>query len=362
MSGLYAGLMSGTSLDGVDAVLSHPGRSSPLIAAHHVPMPSSLRDELQTLNRPGHDEIARAALAANQLTDLYAEAVLQVLTKAGVTAGSVSAIGCHGQTIRHQPSSGYTVQIVNGARLAELTGIAVVCDFRSRDVAAGGEGAPLVPAFHRAMFHAPGQHRVIANIGGMANISSLSADGTVLGFDSGPGNVLMDAWVERHLGHAYDESGRFAASGTIIPSLLAQISSHEYFRRLPPKSTGRESFDIPWLDSHLDGRERPEDVQATLLEFTAWSLAGAITLAGPGATGVYVCGGGAANSTLMARIAALLPAHVVTSTETLGVSPMWMEALAFAWLAMCRVERIPGNIPEVTGARGPRVLGAIYAP
>lgn len=361
MTGLYAGLMSGTSLDGVDAVLARPDDPSPLVATHHIAIPADLRLELMALNTPGPNEIERAASAANRLTELYGEAVREVLAKAGVTAGAVQAIGCHGQTIRHQPQAGYTVQIVNGALLAERTGIAVVCDFRSRDIAAGGEGAPLVPAFHRAVFHRGDTNRVVVNIGGMSNLTYLPAHGPVFGFDTGPGNVLMDGWIERQAGKAYDNEGRWAATGVVMPELLSRLQSHDYFSRRPPKSTGRETFDLSWVERHTAVGGRAEDVQATLLELTAWSVTKAIADYTAGAREIYLCGGGALNDALAARIASLSDGRTVATTESLGIPPLWVEALAFAWLARCRVTGVTANIPEVTGASGLRVLGAIYA-
>ena len=360
MTGLYAGLMSGTSLDGVDVVLAKPGEHRPLIASHHEAMPDDLRHELKELNAPGPNEIDRAARATNRLTELYADAVRQALSKAGIGANAVAAIGCHGQTVRHQPHMGYTVQLVNGSLLAERTGIAVVCDFRSRDIAAGGEGAPLVPAFHRAMFHTTEADRVVVNIGGMSNLTSLPVRGPVSGFDTGPGNVLMDGWIERQRGHAYDRGGQWAASGKVLPELLTRLQSHDYFARRPPKSTGRETFDLAWVERHT-GSARDEDVQATLLELTAWSITRAIADYTADAREIYLCGGGALNDTLADRINTLSDGRSVQSTESLGISPLWVEALAFAWLAMCRMEHVPANIPEVTGANGSRVLGAVYA-
>ncbi|MFH1820187.1 MAG: anhydro-N-acetylmuramic acid kinase [Pseudomonadota bacterium] len=359
----YVGLMSGTSLDGVDAVLAEIGPAGQvrLLHSHYLPYPDALRTRLLALHTPQPDEIHLAAIAANELARLYADTVKSLLD--GFTAGRVRAIGCHGQTLRHRPADGYTLQIGNAAMLAELTGIAVVADFRSRDIAAGGQGAPLVPAFHAQVLRHPGAHRVIANIGGIANITDLPVNGSVRGWDTGPGNMLLDAWIKRHSGAHYDRYGAWAASGNVHPGLLATLMRHAYLQRPPPKSAGREQFNLDWLDaslSSLDEALAPPDVQATLLEFTAMSLADAVNRECTGAQELYVCGGGAHNRALMQRISAHLPGIRVATTATLGFDPDWVEALAFAWLARQALHHAPGNLPAVTGARGERVLGAIY--
>ncbi len=357
-SPLYVGLMSGTSLDGVDGVLT--GFDGRLYAAY-IPFPESLRDALLVLQQSGHDEIHREAIAANTLTTLYADCVQQLLAQAGISAAEVRAIGAHGQTIRHNPAQGYTRQIQQPALLAELTGIDVVADFRSRDIAAGGQGAPLVPAFHQAVFGSTSTTRVVANIGGICNISVLHSDGRVLGYDTGPGNVLMDLWAARHLGLPYDRNGDWAASGRVDPALLSGLMSEPYFAQPSPKSTGRDLFNAPWLERQLAafaGRA-PVDVQATLMAFTARSLAEAIQRDAGETEAVYVCGGGAMNGCLMKQLATEL-AVPVHSTDALGISPQHVEAIAFAWLAARFCDRLPGNLPAVTGAKGPRILGALY--
>jgi anhydro-N-acetylmuramic acid kinase len=360
-SELYIGLMSGTSLDGVDAVLAAArGRQFRLLASLHLAYPARLRSRLLALQQSAHDELHRSALLSNDLAGLYAGAVRRLLSRAGVAAGAVAAIGCHGQTVRHRPAEGYTLQLVNGARLAERSGIAVVCDFRSRDIAAGGEGAPLVPAFHRALFADAGRSRVIVNIGGIANLTSLPARGTVTGFDCGPGNCLLDAWIQRKRRLSFDAGGAWAARGRVLPRLLRRLLAHPYFRRRPPKSTGREEFSLGWLKRALARRDRPVDVQATLLELTAVTIARAVRTHAAHAREVFVCGGGARNRALLSRLAELLPGKRVVSTAELGIEPEHVEALAFAWLARQALEHEPGNLPAVTGARGPRVLGAIY--
>ena len=367
---VFVGLMSGTSLDGVDGVLAEinaDANGHMLSLAHaHRPFPSSLRDELLALNRSGPDELHRAALATNAMVTLQAEVVRTVLADAGLQAAQVHAIGAHGQTVRHRPGEfdgrGYTLQLMNGALLAELTGIAVVCDFRSRDVAAGGQGAPLVPAFHAARFARPGEETAVLNIGGIANLTLLGAAGEVTGFDCGPGNVLMDLWCQRHLGSAYDVNGRWAAQGRVDNALLATLLAEPFFARLPPKSTGRDLFDAAWLQQRLGAtRSGPVDVMATLAQLTAQAAVQALTRHAPKARELMVCGGGAFNAHLMARLAAAAGAQVrVCSSAVAGVPPDQVEALAFAWLAWAHTARRAGNVPAVTGAAGARVLGAWY--
>lgn len=359
----YVGLMSGTSLDGIDAVLAEIGPTGQprLLRSHYLPYVDSLRAQLLALHTPQPDEIHLAAVAANQLARLYADAVKGLLD--GIAPGTVRAIGCHGQTLRHRPADGYTLQIGNAALLAELTGITVVADFRSRDIAAGGQGAPLVPAFHARALRHPDAHRVIANIGGIANITDLPANGPVRGWDTGPGNMLLDAWIKRHRGAHYDRDGDWAAGGHVDTALLDLLSQHAYLKQPLPKSAGREQFNLDRLDATLARIGHaidPADVQATLLEFTAASLANAVKRECGGAQELYVCGGGAHNGALMGRIGALLPAVKVGATTTLGIDPDWVEALAFAWLARQTLHHEPGNLPGVTGARGERILGAIY--
>lgn len=362
-SSLYIGLMSGTSLDGVDGVLADfAGRGIRTLESAFSPFPPALRAELMALQAASHNELEREALAANALARCYADCVQQL---AAVAPGPVRAVAVHGQTIRHRPELGFTRQTNNPALLAELTGIDVIADFRSRDVAAGGQGAPLVPAFHEARFGKRGQVRVVVNIGGIGNISVLHGDGRVSGYDTGPGNVLMDLWIGRHLGRAYDADGAWAASGRVDAPLLESLLDEPYFRQPPPKSTGRDLFHAQWLDAKLAAHPglASADVQATLTRLTAVSIARAIQDAGgtQPAQAVYVCGGGAYNSVLLAELADALGGTVpVGSTDTLGVAPNRVEALAFAWLGYRFMRRQPGNLPAVTGAAGLRVLGALY--
>jgi anhydro-N-acetylmuramic acid kinase len=358
--------MSGTSMDGVDGVLAtfpdQAGSPAQSLAHVHLPFPDDLRSELMALQQPGENEIDREAKAANALASRYAQCVAQLLDRSALSAEQVAAIGVHGQTIRHRPELGYTRQTNNPSLLAELCGVDVVADFRSRDIAAGGQGAPLVPAFHQAIFNLPGHTRVLANIGGISNISVLHADGTVTGYDTGPGNALMDGWVLQHLDQPYDANGAWAATGKVLPALLADLLDDPYFDLPAPKSTGRDLFHAEWLQGKLANHPGAQaaDVQATLTQLTAASLAHAIARDGAQAETVYVCGGGAQNASLMAALARELPGMAVESTEALGVAPSQVEALAFAWLAWRFTQRKPGNLPAVTGAQGLRVLGALY--
>ena len=355
--------MSGTSVDAVDGVLASfegPGPDAVIrtLSFESRPMPADLRDELLALQSSGPDELARAALATVALTDLYAEVALALQAAAG--ARPVHAIGAHGQTVRHRPELGYTLQLIDGARLAERAGCTTVVDLRSADVAAGGQGAPLVPAFHALAFASATRRRAIVNIGGIANVSLLPAGGgTVTGFDTGPGNLLMDAWCERHLGEPFDRDGAWAAGGQVDEQLLARMCAEPYFALPPPKSTGRDLFTPGWLDAHLVGTTLDHrDVQATLAELTAAMIADACIAFG--AEEVRVCGGGAYNGHLIDRLRNRLVPADVGSTAALGIDPGAVEALAFAWLARERLAHRPANLPAVTGARGRRVLGAVY--
>ena len=363
---ILAGVMSGTSLDGVDAVLADftPGAAAcTLLAATHVTFPSDLRRELLALQDTGADEIVRAARAANALADLYVQALRSVCLAAGVAAHDVVAAGVHGQTVRHRPQEGWTLQINNPARVAEHAYMTVVADFRMRDIAAGGQGAPLVPAFHAALFARPGRARAVANIGGIANVTILPARGDVRGFDTGPGNVLLDLTSQRHLREPYDDGGAWGATGTADAALLASLLAEPYFAAPPPKSTGRDLFNAAWLDARLiaaEWRGRAQDLQATLVQLTARSLADAVCAHAADTGELLVCGGGARNAVLMRALAAALPGVAVRTTDEEGVATDHVEALAFAWLAREALAGRPGNLPAVTGAEGQRVLGAIY--
>ena len=373
MPSLYIGLMSGTSLDGVDGVLVDFVPSGPMplrVRAHvHRAFAPAFADELLALNACGQDELHRAALAANALARVYADVVQDLLKRSAVSAAQVRAIGAHGQTVRHRPREfdgmGYTVQLNNPALLAEMSGISVIADFRSRDIAAGGQGAPLVPAFHRAAFGRAGETVAVLNIGGISNLTAIAADGSVLGFDCGPGNALMDCWCQRHTGKPFDDQGGWAGSGKVLTLLLSALQSEPYFKQPPPKSTGRDLFNPSWLESRLPSAQGasaapPQDVQATLAELTAWACAEAAQRYASGARSVLVCGGGSFNTDLMQRLARRVGNMAVTSSDAAGLNANHVEAAAFAWLAKAFVERQPGNLSSVTGAAGPRVLGALY--
>jgi anhydro-N-acetylmuramic acid kinase len=365
---LFAGVMSGTSLDGVDAVIADLAPAGDAccqtLGAAHIAYPTMLRDELLALQTPGNSELARAGAAANMLAELYADGIARALADAKLAASAVRAAGVHGQTLRHRPDRGWTLQLNNPARVAERAGMTVVADFRSRDVAAGGQGAPLVPAFHAALFGRPDRHRVIVNIGGIANITDLPPGGPVRGFDTGPGNVLSDQWCARNRGDPFDAQGAWAATGKVSDKLLARLLQDPFFAAAPPKSTHRDKFNIAWLMGQLEAAgwkgDAATDVQATLVALTARTVADAIRTHAASATEVLVSGGGANNATLLRALAAELKPRTVKTTARDGVPVEQVEALAFAWLAREALAGRPGNLPEVTGAAGPRVLGAIY--
>ena len=361
-------------MDGVDGVLIDlaPAANFHILQHQHTPFDADLRRALFDLNTPGANELHRSALAANAVAQTYAEVVKRLIQHAGVPPSAVHALGAHGQTVRHRPGEfdahGYTTQLLNGALLAELTGIDVVCDFRSRDVAAGGQGAPLVPAFHHAAFAVPGQDRAILNIGGIANITLLAADGSVRGFDCGPGNVLLDHWCLQSTGQAFDNDGDWARSGQFSRLLLQRLQEDSFLQRRPPKSTGRDHFNADWLQRVLTAQTLesgpsldPQDIQHTLTRFTAETAANDLHRELPGAEELWVCGGGALNGFLMACLQQALPKiHVKSIAATTGLDPMHVEAAAFAWLAKALRTGVPANVPAVTGARGKRLLGAHY--
>jgi len=367
---LYIGIMSGTSLDGIDAVLAKIGPDGEARAVEAVskPFTPELRKTLFELQTPGPNELHREKQAGNALALAYAEAVLQLLKKANLQPSAIAAIGAHGQTIRHQPHLGdlaYTHQTLNAALLAEKTGIDVIADFRSRDLAAGGHGAPLVPAFHAQQFVSP-ENIAILNIGGIANLTLLPKDGEVTGFDCGPGNMLMDAWIHEHQGNTFDENGAWALQGKVNEELLARMLSDPFFAKAPPKSTGRDDFHMAWLQEKV-GKENnlAEDVQATLLHLTAQSALDALASHTPQTQKLIVCGGGARNSALM-NLFKVKAQHLfknaleITTSDSAGIDPQLVEGLAFAWLAWAHKEKRPANLPAVTGAKGPRILGACY--
>lgn len=366
---LYIGLMSGTSLDGVDGVLvAIDAMGQVHVMAHaSTPFESGLQASLLCLNQSGPDELHQASLAANGLARTYAAVVAQLLADTGTAASGITAIGAHGQTVRHQPllhdGTGYTLQLNNPALLAELCGIDVVADFRTRDLAAGGQGAPLVPAFHHGVFGRADATVAVLNIGGISNLSVLTPTGDVRGWDCGPGNALMDHWCRLHTGQAFDRDGAWAASGQVLQPLLAHLLQEDYLQQPPPKSTGRDLFNPAWLSSKLGGlpeNTRPQDIQATLTAFTAQACIRDVLQHAAGARELIVCGGGALNLELVRQLQRGLSGQKVVSSEERGLPPLQVEAAAFAWLAHKCVRREPASLPSVTGARGARVLGAIY--
>jgi anhydro-N-acetylmuramic acid kinase len=370
----FIGLMSGTSLDGVDGVLAHIAPQGQMQVAAHAftPFDAPFREALLTLNISGPDELHRGALATNVIARHYARVVHDLLGQTGQEAVNIDAIGAHGQTVRHRPlefdgdgqhpAVGYTIQLINAALLAELTGIDVVADFRNRDLAAGGQGAPLVPAFHQGVFGQVGTCVATMNIGGISNISVLHADGAVQGWDCGPGNALMDFWCQTHTGQPFDRDGAWAASGQVHAGLLARLLGEDFLSRTPPKSTGRDLFNPAWLARHVDAFTglAAVDVQATLTEFTAQACALDVQRFAAEARRLIVCGGGALNGHLMRRLSELLPGVAVVSSDTQGLPPLQVEAAAFAWLAFKTLRRETASLKSVTGARGARVLGALY--
>ena len=366
---LYLGLISGTSADGIDAALVRfaDAGATPaceLILAHTFPWQADVRAALIALGQGGEptslDELGRLDA---QIGHTFADAALQLLADAGLPRSAVRAIGSHGQTIRHRPHAvpPFTWQLGDGNVIAERTGIDTVADFRRRDVAAGGHGAPLMPAFHAALLHSPDEDRAVLNLGGIGNFTLLPRQGEVRGFDTGPANALLDAWCERHTGQAFDAAGAFAARGQVNTALLARLLDDAWFALAPPKSTGREQFHLAWLETCLqDDSLAAEDVQATLLELTVVTVTEALMATQPGTRRVLVCGGGVHNRMLMARLDDCLPGIAVESTASYGLDPDYVEAMGFAWLAREALAGRPGNLASVTGAKGPRVLGVIY--
>lgn len=371
-SKLFAGLMSGTSLDGIDAVLASfpdsPSSQKPvLVASHSTSFPIDVKKRILGLCRPDADEVSRMAELDIELGELFADAITEMLRKSGHCASEITAIGCHGQTIRHHSIASnrrFSLQIGDPNTIAFQTGITTVADFRRMDIAALGQGAPLVPAFHDAVLRHPNENRVVINIGGMANLTLLARNEPVIGFDTGPGNVLMDAWIDKHHNQPWDKNGEWAARGRLIPSLLETWLEHHFFLQEAPKSTGRETFNLEWVEHSLETScaHDPADIQRTLLELTARTITDSVQRLPVTINRVLLCGGGSHNSLLKQRIADLLPATRVDSTDVEGVDPDWLEAMAFAWLAKQRIENKPGNVSTVTGATAPCILGGVYEP
>ena len=367
---LYVGLMSGTSIDAIDsAVLRCSGDNISILANREHPIPSTTRQRIAALSHSGPDEIEQMGKLDRELGLLFAEATLALLADANIPAQNITAIGSHGQTIRHRPHSAghsrqesFTLQIGDPNTIAELTGITTVADFRRRDIAAGGEGAPLAPAFHAAAFACEGINRAIVNIGGIANASLLAGTTLHMGFDTGPGNTLLDSWVTRHRGERYDAGGNWAAEGQVNPELLTRLMQHPYLEKSGPRSTGKEAFNLEWLESWHPTVELMDAqcVQATLAEYTAATIALGLANCELDISEVYICGGGVHNDDLMRRLYQKLAPAKLDTTAALGLDPDWVEAAAFAWLARQSLAGLPGNAPVVTGAQGPRVLGGVF--
>ena len=360
MNELFIGLMSGTSLDGMDAVLVNFGKTPQdikIMGHSYVPYEDAIKEALLRLHSPNTNELEESLIIGNTISKKAYEAIDDLLKKTSITSKDIKAIGFHGQTVRHQPQKGFTLQIGNPALLAELSNINVIADFRSRDVAASGQGAPLVPAFHHEIFSHPTTYRAILNIGGIANVTLLNPKTSVSGFDTGPGNLLLDHWSKTHLHRAFDENGAWAKEGKLIKTLLDAFFEDSYFEKTAPKSTGRDYFNEAWLNKHLQKSYAAQDIQRTLLELTASSIAKAID---SNISEIYLCGGGALNIFLVERLKTLMPKTHIQLTDVLGIPTQYVEAAAFAWLAKQTLFLKPGNIPEVTGAKGLRILGALY--
>ncbi len=360
----YIGIMSGTSMDGADAVLIRMDGTHWQAAEAHafLPYPPELKAALLALQDGGENELHRSRLLAAEVSRLYAQTVARLLHTQQLRPSDITAVGCHGQTVRHAPEHAYSIQLADWALLAELSGILTVGDFRSRDLAAGGQGAPLVPAFHQALFSSPDETRVLLNLGGIANISVLPPDGAAFGFDTGAGNMLLDAWMNHIWQQPYDRNGTTAAQGKVLPELLHALCAHPYFRQPYPKSTGRELFSLSWLQSYLSGSERPENVLRTLVQFTADTAAEAVFSAAPDARNVYLCGGGVYNPLLTGCLKQRFAERNISvhDTSALNLNPQWVEAAAFGWLAACWYRRVPSNPYHATGANRPVILGAGY--
>jgi anhydro-N-acetylmuramic acid kinase len=365
---IYLGLMSGTSIDSIDAAaMTFTGGKLQVLGTHGEPIPELLKQQIVDLCQPGKDSVQLLCETDNQLGELFAQAALTLMQAEGIRPDQVAAIGSHGQTVRHSPpKSGaiaFTQQIGDANIIAARTGCHVVADFRRKDMALGGHGAPLVPAFHKTLFSDAQANRVIANIGGISNITALPSDGSCYGFDTGPGNLLLDAWCAKHTGNSFDDRGSWGATGQVCQNLLDQFMAHPFIGQAAPKSTGREMFNLAWLETQLsDYSLKAKDIQATLVSFTAQSLAGAINGLNESVDEVYICGGGVFNDQLMAQLQIALGPITLNSTEKLGLDPTWVEACAFGWLARQHMNNQPGNLPSVTGASREAVLGALYLP
>lgn len=365
-SQFFIGLISGTSVDGIDAALVEFNNDKyTLVDAIDYEFENTLKTSIHALCQPGDNEIERMGAADNLIAKAFAEAALKLIKKNDLTPDQIVAIGSHGQTIRHRPETEqpFTLQIGDPNIIAYKTGITTVADFRRKDMAAGGQGAPLAPGFHRAILNNPNEDTMVLNLGGIANLTVLYQDGRSMGFDTGPANGLMDRWIERHQQKTFDQDGEWANTGKVVKPLLEKMLAHPYFQQPAPKSTGREAFHLAWLDSFSEVEdESPRDIQRTLLELTAQSVADCVNGLNENCKTLHVCGGGAYNSALMQRIGELVSPIKVITTSDAGIAPEWIEATAFAWLAKQTIGRKPGNIPSATGASSEKVLGGIYYP
>lgn len=363
---LYLGIMSGTSADGVDiAIIDSSDSTIKVVATHEYPLPQDLRQDILALSQPGNNEIDRLGVLDIKLGNLFAEAVNETLLQMKISSDEIIAIGSHGQTIRHRPTldTPFTLQIGDPNTIALATNITTIADFRRKDMAAGGQGAPLAPSFHDFAFRSKERHRCIINIGGMANITWLPTHGNTMGFDTGPGNRLLDCWIERNKGLTYDKDGAWSQTGRTNENLLEKLKGYSYFGRPAPKSTGGEEFNIDWLLDHLKLTTPSlpaEDIQATLLQLTCESIADEVIKLTKESCDIYLCGGGTKNKQMVANLKLLLPKHSISTTSALGVDPNYVEAVTFAWLAKQTVKGFTGNLPEVTGANSEQILGGIY--
>ncbi|MGY8871335.1 MAG: anhydro-N-acetylmuramic acid kinase [Pseudomonadales bacterium] len=361
---IYIGVMSGTSLDGIDVAAVRIDEQLSFIKAQCFTIPEKVRQDILGLTQPTDNEIEKLGRLDIELGRLFADSINQFLQSVPFDTRQIVAVGCHGQTVRHRPEAGFTLQIGDPNTIAEITKLTVTADFRRRDIAAGGQGAPLVPAFHNNVFRSADKNRIILNIGGMSNITLLPADNskTVTGYDTGPGNILLDAWINKHCGASYDKAGEWAASGQANQELLQQLLNLPFFTEAPPKSTGREQFHLDWLEQVIHNHQQISavDIQATLLELTARSIADAINVENLVNPELYICGGGVHNNALTARLSSLVKHSHIGTTEELGLHPDWVEAAAFGWLAHQTIKQLSGNLPSVTGAAQERILGGIY--
>jgi anhydro-N-acetylmuramic acid kinase len=367
---LYVGLMSGTSVDAIDSALVRCGNAGvEILATHSHPIPANIKKQISAISHSGSDEIERMGVLDRELGLIFAHAALELMAQAGAKPEQIRAIGSHGQTIRHRPPSAapntmtsFTLQIGDPNTIAELTKITTVADFRRRDIAAGGEGAPLAPAFHAAALAKPGINRAIVNIGGIANVTILAGTELQMGFDTGPGNTLLDHWIQRSIGDLFDRGGTWSKEGKVHQALLDSLLTHSFFQQSGPRSTGKEAFNLAWLDSCIAkfGDIAEQDVQATLVDLTSSSIASAIKSSPTEISEVYVCGGGSHNAHLMQQLSAYIAPGTLATTAAIGMDPDWVEAATFAWLASRTLEGLAGNSTTVTGACGQRVLGGVY--